>query len=215
MSNSSVFTSTMEKILNSTELCMRPYVTWSHTFRSFILTILAFLDRSNKRLALHILKLLVCALARKFVMYQDTYIFARMHVCAVSSYFYTFFSYWPGVSSTSNFQSMCLHEMIRIFRTEKKSCLQFINSPSSSRDDHKTVWTKEEKVTIDHLLWSCRSTLKWTICVCSSCFPPSSSLWTRCFVPVASKFSCLITIHTFLTCFHQGRISAACSYNRR
>lgn len=78
---------------------------------------------------------------------------------------------------------------------KKKSCLQFIKSPSSSRDDHKTAWTKKEKATIDPLLWSCRSTLKRTICVCSSCFPTSSSLWTRCFVPVASKFSCLITIH--------------------
>lgn len=107
------------------------------------------------------------------------------------------FSYWPRVSSTSNFQNMCLHEMIRILRTEKKVLFKCISSPSSSRDDHKTAWTNKEKTLLHTTLWfpvteAAEVFWNWADkCVCSSCFPAARSLWTRCFILIALKFSFL------------------------
>lgn len=88
----------------------------------------------TRNFAIHIIKLLACVLARKFTLHQHTHVFARTYTSSMlgSSYFYPF-SYFPEVSPRWDFQSMCQHEMTKIFKTEKKKCLgsslQILNLP--------------------------------------------------------------------------------------
>lgn len=87
----------------------------------------------TRNFAIHIIKLLACVLARKFTLHQHTHIFARMYISSMldNSYFYPF-SCFPEGSPRWDFQSMCQHEMTKIFKTGKKclgSSLQILHLP--------------------------------------------------------------------------------------
>lgn len=75
----------------------------------------------TRNFAIYIIKLLAYVLARKFTLHQPTHVFARTYISSMlgSSYFYPF-SYFPEVSPRWDFQSMCQHEMTKIFKTRKK-----------------------------------------------------------------------------------------------
>ena len=110
--------------------------------------------------AIHIIKLLACALAQKFTLYQCTHIFARMQS---TSYFYPFFLLpWSFTQMGFSEHVPTWDDWYTQDGKKKKSGLQLRDSQPTSEDQHKTSLTEEAQASPCSTLnipfhWDCKS----------------------------------------------------------